>query len=85
MEAGGAHSSCVERVPLVPAAARPVIFFAGQPATQRTPDGRAGWIAALTFINLGIPNNDRVIGQQIHHGYYRSVGRTTEGGSQDGT
>jgi hypothetical protein len=66
MKARGAHSSGVERVPLVSARTRPVILFAGQPATQRTANARTGWIAAVAFINLMIPNNGRVVGKQTH-------------------
>jgi hypothetical protein len=81
MKARGAHSSGVERVPLVCARTRPVIWFAGQPATQRTANARTGWIAAVAFINLMIPNNGRVVGKQAHFRYYRSVGVKTDGGS----
>ena len=84
MKARGAHSSGVERVPLVSAHTGPVIFFAGQPATQRTPNARTGWIEAVAFINLMIPNNGRVIGKQAHFRHYRSVGVRTDDGS-DGT
>ena len=80
MEARGADSSGVERIPLVSASTRPVIFFAGQPSTQRTPNARTGWIATLAFISLVIPNDGRAIGKRAHGRYYRSVGGRTDGG-----
>jgi len=66
MEARGADSSGVERIPLLSACTRPVIFFAGQPTTQRTPNARTGWIVDLGFINLVVPNDGWAAGKLAH-------------------
>jgi hypothetical protein len=47
MQAGGANTSRVERVPRMPPGARPEVVLAGRPTAQRTTDARAGSVAAL--------------------------------------
>jgi hypothetical protein len=40
VEAGWADASRVEGVPLIPALAKPLVFFAGRPAAEWAPDAR---------------------------------------------
>ena len=57
VEAGGAHSSRAERVPLMAAATRPAVVLAGRPATEGAPDARAGRVEALLLVKLAIQND----------------------------
>ena len=61
MEAGGAHSSCVERVPLMAAGARPAVVLAGRPTTERAPNARAGRAEAFFLIEVAIQDNRLVM------------------------
>jgi hypothetical protein len=53
-QAGGAHSTSVECVPMMAAGARPGVFLAGRPAAQGTADLRPRWPEILFFTKLGI-------------------------------
>jgi len=54
MKARRAHASGVERIPLVAARARPAVFLARRPATERAANMRAGRVEALLLLNLAI-------------------------------
>jgi len=53
MEAGRANPARVERIPVMPAGARPAIVIAGLPATKGTPDARAGGIGMPVGTDIG--------------------------------
>ena len=57
MQAGGADTSCVERVPLIAASAEPSVLFARRPATQRAADARIRWLPALLRVEFAIQYN----------------------------
>jgi hypothetical protein len=57
VQAGWAHSPCIEGVPRMTAVAEPFVFFAGRPAAERAADARTRWLPALLFLNLAIQNN----------------------------
>ena len=67
VQAGWAHASRVERVPLVAALAEPAIFFAGRPAAERAADARRFRVAGLLiFLKLVIWHDDRVVRDRTH-------------------
>jgi hypothetical protein len=59
-----AHSSGIERIPLIAAGASPDVFLAGRPAAARASDARRGWIVALLFFEFAIQNTRP--GSDIH-------------------
>jgi hypothetical protein len=59
VEARRAHSSRIERVPLMTTATRPDFALAGRPTTERASYVRAGGVEALLLIRLSIQNNRR--------------------------
>jgi len=65
MEAGGADTSRVERIPFVSAATRPSVFFAGRPTAERAPNARTGRVEAFLLFGLAI-NNRGVIRECAH-------------------
>jgi len=68
IEAGGADSSRVERVPFMAAGAKPFVFFAGRPAAERATDAWAGWVAVLP--NVAIQHSRRIVRDRTHARYY---------------
>src|SRR5438132_925173 len=66
MKTNGAHSSRIERVPLMSAATRPAVVLAGRPAAERAPDARAGRTLTLLCVEFAICHNGRV----QNAGYY---------------
>lgn len=61
VEARWAHSSGIERVPLMSARAEPVVFLAGRPAALRAADARRSRRAEfLLFFKLAIQNHERL-------------------------
>jgi hypothetical protein len=67
VEAGGADTPGIERVPMVPADAKPMVFLAGRPAAQRASDARAGGVEAFLLIWLAINNDRRVFVREGTH------------------
>jgi hypothetical protein len=57
VKACGANASSVERVPFVPAGAKPFVFFAGRPAAERAADTRIRRSLALLLVEFAIQNN----------------------------
>jgi len=53
----GAHSSRIERIPLMSAATGPVVVFAGRPTTEWASNAWARWIEAFLLIEVAIQNN----------------------------
>jgi hypothetical protein len=66
MEARGADSPCIERVPFVSAFTKPSVFFAGRPAAERASDARAGGVEVLLLIGFTIHNDGLVILDGAH-------------------
>ena len=66
MKAGWADPSCVEGIPFKAARAKPFVFFAGRPATERALDARTRWLPALLVLDLAIQNNGR-FGNVLQH------------------
>ena len=56
MKAGRAHSSGIERIPLMPTATRPQVVLARRPAAKRTSDARPAWFLALLLLDLAVQN-----------------------------
>jgi hypothetical protein len=73
VEAGGAHSSRIERVPLMTAATRPEVLLAGRPAAERTSNAGAGEVGALLLIGLSIQDHGR-FGGAIREHEWRNAG-----------
>ena len=85
MEARWANASGVERIPFVPARARPEVILARRPAAERAPDARGfGLAGLLLFFKLVVWNNDRIVGEWTHDYYYdlRADLKTGQGNSQ---
>ena len=59
IKAGGAHSTRVERVPLMTTGARQEVFLAGRPTAEWAPDARAGRAEAFFLVEFAIQNNGR--------------------------
>ena len=57
MQAGWADASGVERVPLVPAGAKPFVVLAGRQTAERVPNTWTGRIVALLLLSLAIQNS----------------------------
>jgi len=64
MEAGGADASGIERVPLMPAGAEPLVVLAGRPAAERAADAGAIGAEALVLVEVVIQNN--VVRERAH-------------------
>lgn len=62
MKTGGAHSSGIERIPLMPAATRPQVVLAQRPAAKRTSDARSAWFLALLLLDLAVQYNQGLDG-----------------------
>jgi hypothetical protein len=59
METRGAHSSRIERVPLMTAATKPAVLLAGRPAAERRSNAGAGRVEAFLLIKLAIQDHGR--------------------------
>ena len=57
VQARGAHTSRVERVPRMLARAKPEVVLARRPPAERAPDARAGRSGALLLIRLAIQDD----------------------------
>jgi hypothetical protein len=67
VQAGWANASSVERVPLVPAGAKPFVVLSGRPATERAADARGFGLAGfLVFLKLAVWSNSGSIGRWTH-------------------
>jgi len=67
MEAGWADASCVERVPLIAARAKPFVLFAGRPAAERAADA---WGFRSVGLLLMVWNYQRIVCDRTHVRYY---------------
>ena len=89
LEAGRADASGIERVPLIPALAEPLVFFPGQPTAERATDARRTGI--LLLFKLAIWNDDRIVHHRTHARYYdlrsdpQSVGAVLNSGNDSRT
>jgi hypothetical protein len=68
MEASGAHSSGIERIPKVAAGARPHVILAGRPATERAADAWAGGVETFLLLKLAINDDRRLVVREGAHG-----------------
>jgi hypothetical protein len=78
MNAGWAHPSRVEGVPLVSAVAKPFVFFARRPAAEWAADARRFGLAGSLLFKLAI-QNDRFLGVGHNRTSSHTVDRFTEG------
>jgi hypothetical protein len=67
VEAGGADTPGIERVPMVPADTKPMVFLAGRPAAQRASDAWAGGVETLLLIGFTINNNSGLVVREGTH------------------
>ena len=70
MEARRAHSTRIERVPLVPAATSPLVILAGRPAAEWASNAWAGGVEAFRLIGFTINNNGRLVIRESGHARY---------------
>ena len=66
VQAGGADAPGVERVPRMPARARPEVVLAGRPSAEGAADAWAGRVEAFLLIRLAIQENRLVIREGAH-------------------
>jgi hypothetical protein len=66
VKASWAHSSRIERVPFVPAIAKPFVLFAGRPAAERAADAGTGRVEAFLLIRLAIQDIRLVMREGAH-------------------
>jgi hypothetical protein len=72
VEARGAHSSRIERVPFVTATTRPTVVPAGRPAAERASYAGTGRVEAVLLIRLSIQDHGR-FGGVIREGAHATV------------
>jgi hypothetical protein len=70
MQARWTHSTSIKCVPLVATGAKPSVLFARRPAAKRAADAWRFRSAELPFFKLAVWNDDRIVGDHSHAGYY---------------
>jgi hypothetical protein len=66
VKASGADATCIERIPIEAACAKPFVLLPGRPAAERTADAGTRWFAALLFLKLAVWNDDRTVCDRTH-------------------